>query len=47
VTAVRLCLEVGFLPNVDFILGLPEQTPEDVAATLELAERLTDMGARI
>ncbi|RMG51303.1 MAG: TIGR04013 family B12-binding domain/radical SAM domain-containing protein [Acidobacteria bacterium] len=47
VTAVEISLEVGFLPNVDFIFGLPGETPEDVEASLRLAERLADMGARI
>ncbi|MBX7153051.1 TIGR04013 family B12-binding domain/radical SAM domain-containing protein [bacterium] len=45
--AVRYCIEEGFLPNVDFIFGLPEETREDVRASLALADELTGMGARI
>lgn len=45
--AVRYSVEAGFLPNVDFIFGFPDETEEDITASLQLAERLTDMGARI
>jgi B12-binding domain/radical SAM domain protein len=45
--AVRLALEAGFLPNVDFIFGLPGETSFDVQDSLTLAEKLTEMGARI
>lgn len=45
--AVALCREHGFTPNVDFILGLPEETPEDAEATLALMESLADQGARV
>lgn len=47
VTAVRLAVENGFLPNVDFIFGLPGETKTDVRASLDLARKLCDMGARI
>lgn len=47
VAAVRIALEVGFLPNVDFIFGLPGETPADTKASLRLAEHLSDMGAKI
>ncbi|MBN1206430.1 MAG: TIGR04013 family B12-binding domain/radical SAM domain-containing protein, partial [Myxococcaceae bacterium] len=47
VRAVRLSLEAGFLPNVDFILGLPEEAPEDVDATIRLMEQLSGLGARV
>ncbi len=47
VSAVRISLEVGFIPNVDFIFGLPGETEKDVQLSLRLAERLTDLGARI
>lgn len=45
--AVRYCIEEGFLPNVDFIFGLPGETREDIRASLALADELTAMGARI
>lgn len=45
--AVRLCLEAGFRPDVDFLLGLPGEAPEDRAASLALARKLVDQGARI
>lgn len=47
VRAVRLSVEGGFLPNVDFILGLPGEGPEDLDATVRLMERLSDLGARV
>lgn len=47
VRAVRLSLEAGFLPNVDFILGLPGEEREDIDATLLLMEQLSALGARV
>jgi B12-binding domain/radical SAM domain protein len=47
IDAVRYSKEAGFLPNVDLIFGLPGEAEEDVEASLRLAERLTQMGARI
>jgi radical SAM superfamily enzyme YgiQ (UPF0313 family) len=47
VRAVWLAVEAGFRPNVDLLFGLPGETEADVARTLELAQRLTDLGARI
>ena len=47
VSAVRATLEVGLLPNVDFIFGLPGEEDSDVRATLRLVEELCAMGARI
>ena len=44
--AVRICAENGWKANVDFLLGLPGEEPEDVAATLALVERLTGLGAK-
>lgn len=44
--AVRTCAEHGFKANVDFLLGLPGEEPEDIAATLALVERLTALGAK-
>jgi radical SAM superfamily enzyme YgiQ (UPF0313 family) len=45
--AVRLAVAAGFLPNVDFLLGLPGETPDDRLASLALAEELVAQGARI
>lgn len=45
--AVALAVEAGFEPHVDFIFGLPGEEPDDVEATLALAERLAARGARI
>ncbi|MBJ6759968.1 TIGR04013 family B12-binding domain/radical SAM domain-containing protein [Myxococcaceae bacterium JPH2] len=47
VRAARLAVEGGFVPNVDFILGLPGEEPEDVDATLDLMQRLAELGARV
>jgi radical SAM superfamily enzyme YgiQ (UPF0313 family) len=47
VRAVRVSVEAGFRPNVDFILGLPNEAPEDVHATLALMRRLAELGARV
>ncbi|MFP2896255.1 TIGR04013 family B12-binding domain/radical SAM domain-containing protein [Corallococcus sp. 4LFB] len=47
VRAARLAVEGGFVPNVDFILGLPGEEPSDVDATLDLMQRLSDLGARV
>lgn len=45
--AAAVALEAGFTPHVDFIFGLPGEEPPDVEATLALAERLADRGARV
>lgn len=45
--AVALCVEHGFVPHVDFLLGLPEETPVDVEATLQLMDRLVARGAKV
>ncbi|MEW5739176.1 MAG: TIGR04013 family B12-binding domain/radical SAM domain-containing protein [Myxococcota bacterium] len=47
VRAVRVSVEAGFRPNVDFILGLPGEEPEDVHATVTLMRRLAALGARV
>ncbi len=47
VNAVDLAVKAGFIPNVDFLFGLPGETPADVKATMRLAEKLTAMGAKI
>jgi B12-binding domain/radical SAM domain protein len=45
--AVGVAVQEGFLPNVDFIFGLPGEEREDAQESLELAERLAGLGARI
>lgn len=47
VRAVRYCAEAGFLANVDFLFGLPGEEPDDVNATVSLAQELAALGARI
>ena len=45
--AVRLAVEAGFRPNVDFLFGLPEESESDRKASIRLAERLVALGAKI
>ena len=45
--AVALCGEHGFVPHVDFLLGLPGEEPADVEATLQLMDRLVARGAKV
>jgi radical SAM superfamily enzyme YgiQ (UPF0313 family) len=45
--AVDAAVAAGFRPDVDFLLGLPEEEPADRALSIELAERLAARGARI
>jgi B12-binding domain/radical SAM domain protein len=45
--AARLALEHGFLPNVDFIFGLPGEEADDTRDSLALMRRLVDLGARV
>jgi B12-binding domain/radical SAM domain protein len=45
--AARACLEAGFVPDVDFLLGLPGETSEDRALSIAFAQELVDLGARI
>ncbi|MBM4447547.1 MAG: TIGR04013 family B12-binding domain/radical SAM domain-containing protein [Chloroflexi bacterium] len=47
VSAVKISLDVGFIPNVDFIFGLPGERPSDIRASLRLIEEFSAMGARI
>ncbi|MGB9602853.1 MAG: TIGR04013 family B12-binding domain/radical SAM domain-containing protein [Limisphaerales bacterium] len=47
IQAVRYCVEFGYIPNVDFIFGFPEETEEDVSETLKVIETLISLGARI
>jgi B12-binding domain/radical SAM domain protein len=45
--AVKLTLEVGLIPNVDFIFNLPNETEEDVDLTIDFMYKISDMGAKI
>lgn len=45
--AVELACAAGFTSNVDFIFGLPGETPQDQAQTLDLMQQIIQMGARI
>lgn len=45
--AVRLTVEAGFRPDVDFLFGLPGEGPGEAAATVAFADRLAAAGARI
>jgi B12-binding domain/radical SAM domain protein len=45
--AVALCVEHGFVPHVDFLLGLPGEESDDVEATLQLMDRLVERGAKV
>ncbi|MFG1618432.1 TIGR04013 family B12-binding domain/radical SAM domain-containing protein [Nonomuraea wenchangensis] len=45
--AVRIAVEHGFRPNVDFIFGMPGEDESDQAASLRLAADLAELGARI
>lgn len=47
VRAVDLSVRAGFRPDVDFLLGLPGETTDDRLASMNLAEKLVAMGARI
>jgi radical SAM superfamily enzyme YgiQ (UPF0313 family) len=47
VRAVELSVEAGFRPDVDFLLGLPGETAHDRELSMNLADRLVSMGARI
>ena len=45
--AVELILAAGFKANVDVILGLPDETGDDIEATIKLIRKLVSQGARI
>jgi radical SAM superfamily enzyme YgiQ (UPF0313 family) len=40
-------VEAGLRPDVDFLFGLPDETADDRALTIALADRLVARGARI
>lgn len=45
--AARLCASNGINPVVDFIFGLPGETPADEEATINLIEDLLPLGAKV
>jgi hypothetical protein len=45
--AVALAIEAGMRPDVDFLFGLAEETEDDRARTIALAERICAHGARV
>lgn len=45
--AVRIAVEHGFRPNVDFMFGMPGEDEADQDASLRLADDLVELGARI
>jgi B12-binding domain/radical SAM domain protein len=45
--AAGLSLDHGFIPNMDFIFGLPGETEADAALSIACMEKLAAMGARI
>jgi B12-binding domain/radical SAM domain protein len=45
--AARIAVENGFVPNVDFLFGLPSEDENDHAATVRLMKLLSDIGARV
>ncbi len=47
VQAVKTSVRCGFKPNVDFLYGMPGETPEDARKTRQLAQQLVELGARI
>jgi radical SAM superfamily enzyme YgiQ (UPF0313 family) len=44
---VRIAIECGFRPNVDFIFGMPGEDAVAQRASLDLAGELAGLGARI
>ena len=45
--AVKLTMEAGLTPNVDFIFNLPNETEEDIDLTIDFMYKISDMGAKI
>jgi B12-binding domain/radical SAM domain protein len=44
-SAIRTALDVGFIPHVDMIFGLPSETEQELHDSIELCYELVDMGA--
>ena len=45
ILAVQACVDSGITPQVSFILGLPGETPETMAETIQFGNVLKSMGA--
>jgi B12-binding domain/radical SAM domain protein len=45
--AVKLAVLYGFSANVDFIFGLPGETPKDAELTIKVMEDMVGLGAKI
>ena len=45
--AINIALEVGFIPHVDMIFGLPGERDDDVRKSLEICQHILDANAKI
>jgi B12-binding domain/radical SAM domain protein len=45
--AINIALEVGFIPHVDMIFGLPGERDDDVRKSLEICQLILDANAKI
>ncbi|NUM33168.1 MAG: TIGR04013 family B12-binding domain/radical SAM domain-containing protein [Candidatus Brocadiae bacterium] len=45
--SVELARQNNFMANVDFIFGMPDETEEDIAKTIQVMNDLVKMGAKI
>lgn len=45
--AIAIALDIGFIPHVDMIFGLPGETDQDIEASLQICEDLAEMNAKI
>lgn len=45
--ATTLCIRHGFTPHVDLILGLPDESVEDMEETLNLAKKIVTLGGKV
>ncbi len=45
--AVSLCVNMGFIPKVDFIFGMPGEEKTDIETSIEMMRTLIQMGAKI
>jgi radical SAM superfamily enzyme YgiQ (UPF0313 family) len=47
INAVDISVKVEFTPDVDLILGLPCESPDDMIKTVEMARKVTEKGGRV
>lgn len=45
--AIAMAKDAGFIPHVDMIFGLPEESEKDIEASLDVCEELVGLGAKI